>query len=540
LRWLLAIGPCATGLCAFGVACSTAGGGVAPDAAPDDAEIFEDAGDGEVACGDVLCGEVCCPEELCSDEGLCLLPDLVLLGDRALSSAHLTEEAFAEDNCAVVEGCVNGPGTRRLLRFDAVVLNQGNADVVLGHPSSQPELFIYSECHGHHHFEEFADYRLLDEGGNVVAVGHKQAFCFIDNEATLPGAGPAQYTCEFQGLTQGWTDVYAGGLDCQWVDVTGLPGGTYTLEVTINTGMHIAETDYTNNVATVRIELPADPNTCDPSTETCWDGIDQSCSGTADDGCDPVTGNVDVAHAFAITRSGTYRSELSASAPVPASDCGGAGAAAVFSLSLPDTEVVYLATYGSAMDTVLSVVEDKAVDAEVVCSDDGCGTGQSDFAGELPAGNYFVVVRAKDALDTGEISLQLDRSYGCRGAGEITAPGKYTSTTADDLNRRVPQLCPAGDGRDEFWRFTTCPGQHEVVLSTCGSSFDTVVELRRGGCAGWNAVECEDNARGGCVGDNGKAVLTDTLDGPGLWFVVIDGVTALDQGEYELDFSMSP
>ncbi len=38
----------------------------------------------------------------------------------------------------------------------------------------------------------------------------------------------------FQGITAGCKDVYYYNIDCQWIDVTELPLGTYTLRVAIN------------------------------------------------------------------------------------------------------------------------------------------------------------------------------------------------------------------------------------------------------------------------------------------------------------------
>ena len=44
----------------------------------------------------------------------------------------------------------------------------------------------------------------------------------------------SQYDCDFQGISQGWSDSYGSGLDCQWVDITGVPEGDYLLEIRIN------------------------------------------------------------------------------------------------------------------------------------------------------------------------------------------------------------------------------------------------------------------------------------------------------------------
>ena len=98
-----------------------------------------------------------------------------------LRSILIETRNFAPDNCAVVEGCVDGTGSRRLLRFDTITPNVGAGEVFVGNPADNPTM-IYSQCHNHYHFTQYADYRLLDMQGNTVAHGHKQAFCLDLNE----------------------------------------------------------------------------------------------------------------------------------------------------------------------------------------------------------------------------------------------------------------------------------------------------------------------------------------------------------------------
>ena len=86
-------------------------------------------------------------------------------------------------------------------------------------------------------------------GGNIVARGHKQAFCLVDLWQSHPGlAGDAarrsSTTCDFQGISAGWADVYNRGLDCQWIDITGVPSGRYVLEVQINPARVDPEDNY--------------------------------------------------------------------------------------------------------------------------------------------------------------------------------------------------------------------------------------------------------------------------------------------------------
>ena len=186
------------------------------------------------------------------------LPDLGVDQDNLRDSAYISTENFPADHCAVVEGCVDGTGNRKLLRFDTTTPNYGPGDVFLGDPRGSSE-FVYSACHNHYHFQEYADYRLLDLAGNIVARGHKQAFCLVDlwRPPGLRGDAAPQFTnCGFQGISAGWADVYNSGLDCQWIDITAVPSGRYVLEVEINPAHVIQEHDYSNNTARTEITIP--------------------------------------------------------------------------------------------------------------------------------------------------------------------------------------------------------------------------------------------------------------------------------------------
>jgi len=184
-------------------------------------------------------------------------PDLVIDEPQLANYWYIDEQYFSPDDCAVEEQCVAGTGVRKLLRFRTTSANIGRVDLVMGAPEGNP-LFEFSACHGHYHFSDYADYRLKDSMGTVVAPGHKQAFCLEDSFQYLfdPWVGPVRlYACDSQGIQAGWSDVYGADLDCQWVDVTGVPNGTYFLEVEVNPSQVLVEEDLTNNIATVQVQI---------------------------------------------------------------------------------------------------------------------------------------------------------------------------------------------------------------------------------------------------------------------------------------------
>jgi hypothetical protein len=140
--------------------------------------------------------------------------------------------------------------------------------LTLGVPSNHPDLFHFSDCHNHYHIEGYATYELTDDQG-VVATGHKQAFCLLDWDSWAWPGDQEHYTCSNQGISRGWYDEYYAywlndsylGLDCQWIDITDVEPGTYTLRVAVNPPAAdtsvppLVERDYTNNVAETQIMI---------------------------------------------------------------------------------------------------------------------------------------------------------------------------------------------------------------------------------------------------------------------------------------------
>ncbi len=188
----------------------------------------------------------------------CALPDLTVSAETAAASIRIRHEAFAADSCALAEQCVAAPGDRRLLRFSTQTPNLGAADMILGDPNTNPG-FEFSSCHNHFHFEGYASYALLDAAGNVAATGHKQAFCLLDSERiATDAAAQSRYHCGFQGIQHGWSDIYGAGLDCQWVDITGVAEGDYRLQITINPQHVLPESNYDNNTIEVPVHIAAD------------------------------------------------------------------------------------------------------------------------------------------------------------------------------------------------------------------------------------------------------------------------------------------
>ncbi len=229
----------------------------------------------------------------------CPLPDLTVSASTAALSMSIGHQFFPADSCSLVEECVGAAGDRRLLSFSTETPNVGNADMILGDPTSTGG-FEFSTCHNHYHFEGYARYELLDSVGAVAATGHKQAFCLLDSVQAVPGA-PAtpRYHCGFQGIQRGWADIYGAGLDCQWVDITGVAAGEYSLRITINADHTLPESDYENNTITLPVtigeDVPPVPGDVLGSCTGQQVGTQRDCGWTVAAGwsgvtCEPGTG----------------------------------------------------------------------------------------------------------------------------------------------------------------------------------------------------------------------------------------------------------
>lgn len=222
---------------------------------------FCDPEDDQCPSGTACCAACCIPDipPTCTtldEDGVCPLPDISVDGDELAASVTFTTETFEADSCAVEEACVTGTGERKLMRFTTKTPNTGTAALSLGFPEDRPDLFVWSSCHGHWHLKDFADYSLVDAEGTTIPAGHKQAFCLMDAEPLDGTTGVAAYTCANQGISVGWADTYVSGLDCQWIDVTDVPSGTYTFKITIDPTDYLPDKDPSNDEVSMTVEIP--------------------------------------------------------------------------------------------------------------------------------------------------------------------------------------------------------------------------------------------------------------------------------------------
>jgi hypothetical protein len=204
------------------------------------------------------------------DDGSCLqpgdprcpdAPDLKVDRDALLARIKL-DSISNVDQCLVKENCLKGYGKRYVLKFDTKIDNVGEKDFYVGVPPEDTtvvnDTWKWDLCHKHWHYEGYAEYILVNSNNQKILAGNKTGFCLEDTECRLGGI--AKYSCENQGISSKCSDVYTNDLPCQWIDLTELPAGNYTLVVRVNnlrkpdiTGVY--EKNYFNNWAQLCFKL---------------------------------------------------------------------------------------------------------------------------------------------------------------------------------------------------------------------------------------------------------------------------------------------
>ncbi len=218
-------------------------------------------------------------------------PDITVNAARLQASVQvLTNQTISQQE--IEDGCaVGGTTNRTLIRFDVETPNHGPGNLSVGDPTCRstdtsascanvdcdiapmccsggrhvctvpgnPELgrgFEYNSAHRHIHFRSFAQYRLLTPTGSIAAQGHKQSFCLMDMLDVTPGSCTRRFACGNQGISAGCADLYSASLPCGFVDVTGVPGGDYQLEVVMDPEDVINESNEVNNKVLVSVRVP--------------------------------------------------------------------------------------------------------------------------------------------------------------------------------------------------------------------------------------------------------------------------------------------
>lgn len=130
--------------------------------------------------------------------------------------------------------------------------------------------YVRSRDHAHWHLLGFMRYELRTADGIRLVRDRKTGFCLGDRyrvELTLPGRSTtARYSDRCgkgaprlrtirEGISIGWGDDYAAHLEGQELEITSLAPGQYVLVHRVNPSRDLRESDYTDNTASMAIEI---------------------------------------------------------------------------------------------------------------------------------------------------------------------------------------------------------------------------------------------------------------------------------------------
>ena len=185
---------------------------------------------------------------------------------------------------------VNSNG-RRLLRFTSVLINKGAGpiEVLARRPSSSSPWTVQQvidntsggerrvdtdatlryagDGHSHWHVERMMAYHLWS--GHGTRADRKVGFCFFDTTRWAPSLPRSPGSRHYReswcggrtaltsrtGISVGWADTYRWSLPHQWIDITGLPGGTYTVRAMSDPNDWFLEEDETGRCGWTKVRF---------------------------------------------------------------------------------------------------------------------------------------------------------------------------------------------------------------------------------------------------------------------------------------------
>lgn len=211
--------------------------------------------------------------------------------------------------------------------------------------------------------------------------------------------------------------------------------------------------------------------------------------------------------------------------------CGSGGAGEVtYSFTAPAAGTYVVDTFGSSLDTVLSVLDGSCSGAVLACNDNAAGSEQSRMTLELAEGQTIVLlVDGSAAGASGDFTLNIARFSGggtCSTAidlGSVT-PQVVTGSTAERPESVRPS-CGFSNAPDMIYRFTA-PEAGLYIFDTFGSSFDTLLQILKDSCTG-TSLGCNDDT------DGQQSRVTLSLAAGQTVLVVVDG-SGTSSGDYVL------
>jgi len=442
------------------------------------------------------------------------------------------------------------PG-RTLLRASTASINSGRGPLELIGSSLNPGVYqrIYSSDggsrdvysgtftfhpgHGHLHFDNWLNFTvrevLTGNGvGNVVKAGDKTSFAIIDLELydpSLPGfPSSARYEGGLvQGMSVGWADIYGATLPDQWIDITGINPGRYWLEAVVDPDNRIVESNESNNVVRILIDL--------------------SFLGITNVPNDKFT------NAFTLSgvSAAVVGSNLGATkeSGEPNHRTGNAGGASIwYKWTAPSNMNVVVSTEGSGTDTVLAIYTGNSVNGlSLVAWNDDSGVSRTSLTNftAISGVTYRIAVdgyydSGPNTLSQGSIHLNLNPAWNNDLNKAIQLSGLAGTTTGSSrgATRQPGEPLHAGiNTSNSVWYSWTAPITGPFTFDTSGTIFDTVLAVYTGSAYPLTPVASDDNS-----GPYNTSIVNFNAVSNTTYRVAIDGIPGdLQSGIYTLNWN---
>lgn len=396
------------------------------------------------------------------------------------------------------------------------------------------DVFIYDGIltfhygHGHLHFGDWLNFTLREvlpgNGvGEVAVAGEKTSFAIIDlvpNDLTMPGAPSSprygvdpEYSGLVQGMSVGWADVYSGTLLDQWIDITGITPKRYWLEASVDPEHRVIESNESNNVVRILIDL--------------------TYIGTTNVPNDNFTNAIVVAGPTGGFAGSNVGATKEPGEPTHEAFGNAGGASIWYRWTAPSNMNAVVSTEGSSIDTVLAVYTGSSVNglSPIVRNDDR-GTNANSLRDKTSLTNfpalsgvtYRIAIDgyAREAVAQGAIQFNLNPAWNDNFSRPVQLSGVAGTTSASSRGATRQAGEPLHNGvnsSNSIWYAWTAPTNGPFTFDTAGSSFDTLLAVYTGDAFPLTAVVSDDNS-----GPFGTSRVTFTAVSNTTYRIAVDGI----------------
>jgi len=219
--------------------------------------------------------------------------------------------------------------------------------------------------------------------------------------------------------------------------------------------------------------------------------------------------------------------------------CGGTGKEVVIAFEITQRELVYADTFGANWNTVLSFADKcnatpapSAGESTMSCSNDACGSPQSQAIAVLGYGRHYLIVSGANG-ESGPVTVHFQHAL--LGNGPIAAlPAGAGMIQGTSSGTGIVSRCEATAAENSYW-WSTCPayagGAFTATTCNTGTTFDTILNVQ---IPKTETTSCgDDDPNCGVLSTLGATIPA----GAGIHVMTLDGDTVNSVGAYTVKYT---